>query len=318
MGSTKRNIEVCFSPALFPSYRNPGAIAVITDILRATSAIVTAFENGVERIIPVGTLQEAKEYKDKGFMVAAERDGMVRDFADFGNSPFNFTPEKVAGRQIVYSTTNGTRAIHMASECREVLIGAYLNFTAVSDWLENKDNDVIILCAGWKTKFNLEDRMKGVVGSMDKLPFKDEELDLIWAEGSIYNIGFEKGLVEWRKFLKKGGYVAVSEASWFTEKRPEEIDTFWKDAYPEIDTIAKKVAVMQKAGYLPVVAFILPENCWIDNFYKPQIAAQEKFLKKHAGNKTAEEFIVNERREAELYGKYKEFYGYVFYIGKKR
>jgi len=167
-------------------------------------------------------------------------------------------------------------------------------------------------------KFNLEDRMKGVVGSMDKLSFKDEELDLIWAEGSIYNIGFEKGLVEWRKFLKKGGYVTVSEASWFTEKRPEEIGTFWKDAYPEIDTIAKKVAVMQKAGYLPVAAFILPENCWVDNFYKPQIAAQENFLKKHAGSKTAEEFIANERREAELYGKYKEFYGYVFYIGKKR
>jgi len=76
--------------------------------------------------------------------------------------------------------------------------------------------------------------------------------------------------------------------------------------------------VMQKAGYLPVAAFILPENCWVDNFYKPQIAAQENFLKKHAGSKTAEEFIANERREAELYGKYKEFYGYVFYIGKKR
>ena len=102
------NIEVCFSPTLFPSFRNSGAIAVITDILRASSAIVTAFENGVERIIPVGTLEEAKEYKEKGFMVAAERDGIVRDFADFGNSPFNFTKEKVEGQEIVYSTTNGT------------------------------------------------------------------------------------------------------------------------------------------------------------------------------------------------------------------
>ncbi len=159
METDKRNIEVCFSPALFPSYSNPGAIAVITDILRATSAIVTAFENGVERIIPVGSLEEAREYKAKGFMVAAERDGIVRDFADFGNSPFNFTPDKVAGRQIVYSTTNGTQAIHVASECREVLIGAYLNFTALFDWLEKQDNDVIILCAGWKTKFNLEDSL---------------------------------------------------------------------------------------------------------------------------------------------------------------
>jgi 2-phosphosulfolactate phosphatase len=154
-----RNIEVCFSPALFAGYENPGAIAVITDILRATSAIVTAFENGVERIIPVGTLEEAKAFKDKGYMVAAERDGIVRDFADFGNSPFNFTPDRVSGRQIVYSTTNGTQAIHVASGCHRVAIGAYLNFTAVFEWILSQDRDVILLCAGWKNRFNLEDSL---------------------------------------------------------------------------------------------------------------------------------------------------------------
>ncbi len=159
MDASKRNIEVCFSPALFEGFRNPEAITVITDILRASSAIVTAFENGVERIIPVGTLEEAKAYKEKGFMVAAERDGIVRDFADFGNSPYNFTPERVSGRQIIYSTTNGTQAIHVAAECHRVLIGAYLNFTSLSDWLSGQDRDVIILCAGWKSKFNLEDSL---------------------------------------------------------------------------------------------------------------------------------------------------------------
>lgn len=159
MEKGKRNIEVCFTPALFPGYRNTEAIAVITDILRATSAIVTAFDNGVERIIPVGTLEEAMAYKEKGFMVAAERDGIVRDFADFGNSPYNFTPERIAGREIVYSTTNGTQAIHVASECHRVLIGAYLNFTAVFEWLNKQNRDVVILCAGWKNKFNLEDSL---------------------------------------------------------------------------------------------------------------------------------------------------------------
>ncbi|MCK9282177.1 MAG: class I SAM-dependent methyltransferase [Melioribacteraceae bacterium] len=166
-------------------------------------------------------------------------------------------------------------------------------------------------------KVNLESRMKGVVASMDKLPFKEEELDLIWSEGAIYNIGFEKGMNEWHKFLKKGGFIAVSEASWFTEKRPEEINRFWESAYPEIDTIANKVEKMQKAGYIPVATFILPENCWIENFYKPQVLVQENFLKKYAGNETAEEFVANERYEAGLYYKYKEFYGYVFYIGRK-
>jgi SAM-dependent methyltransferase len=166
-------------------------------------------------------------------------------------------------------------------------------------------------------KHNLQNRVKGVVGSMDNLPFREEELDVIWSEGAIYNIGFERGLNEWRKFLKPGGYVAVSEASWFTKDRPEEIDQFWKEAYPEIDTIPNKVAILQKAGYIPVATFILPENCWMEHFYVPQVEAQEIFLKKHVGNAIAEELVANERREAQLYDKYKSFYGYVFYIGKK-
>jgi len=166
-------------------------------------------------------------------------------------------------------------------------------------------------------RLNLQNRIRGMVGSMDNLPFQHEELDLIWSEGAIYNIGFERGLNEWRKFLKPGGSIAVSEASWFTEERPVEIDAFWKDAYPEIDTISNKVAQMQKAGYIPIAVFVLPENCWTEHFYDPQVPVQKKFLEKHAGNKTAEELVANQRHEAELYSKYKAFYGYVFYIGKK-
>ncbi len=166
-------------------------------------------------------------------------------------------------------------------------------------------------------KLNLQDRIKGVVGSMDNLPFHNEELDLIWSEGAIYNIGFERGLNEWRKFLKTGGYIAVSEVSWFTGIRSAEIDEFWLDAYPEIDTIPNNVTRIQKAGFIPVATFILPENCWTEHFYAPQVMAQEAFLKKYTGNKTAEEFVENQRHEAKLYYKYKEYYGYVFYIGKK-
>jgi SAM-dependent methyltransferase len=166
-------------------------------------------------------------------------------------------------------------------------------------------------------KCKLQNRVKGVVGSMDDLPFREEELDVIWSEGAIYNIGFERGLKEWRNYLKTGGYVAVSEASWFTNERPEEIEQFWKDAYPGIDTIPNKVAIMQNAGYVPVAAFILPEICWTDHFYVPQIKAQEVFLDRYADNEFAEGLVANERREAELYSKYKEYYGYVFYIGKK-
>ena len=152
-------LEVCFSPALYTFFENRDAVVVVTDVLRASSAIVTAFMNGVERIIPVGTLEEAKAYKEQGFMVAAERDGIVLDFADFGNSPFNFNREQVEGSHVVYSTTNGTNAIHLASSAREVLIGAYLNLRSLTEYVAGSNSDLIILCAGWKNKFNLEDTL---------------------------------------------------------------------------------------------------------------------------------------------------------------
>lgn len=172
-----KKVEVCVSPALYPYYENPDAIVVVTDVLRASSAIVTAFMNGVERIIPVGTLEEAKALKDQGFMVAAERDGLVRDFADFGNSPYNFTPERVAGKPIVYSTTNGTNAIHLASSGSQVLIGAYLNLTALASHIRKEGKDLLILCAGWKNKFNLEDTL--FAGALAQLVLEDDHFSTI-------------------------------------------------------------------------------------------------------------------------------------------
>ncbi len=166
-------------------------------------------------------------------------------------------------------------------------------------------------------QLGLSDKVKGIVGSMDNLPFEKESLDLIWSEGSIYNIGFERGFNEWREYLKPGGYIAASEATWFTAKRPTEIHNFWMAHYTEIDTIPNKVAQVQKAGYIPVATFMLPSTCWTDDFYAPQAKAQDDFLKKYAGNKTAEELIASQRHEMQLYYKYKDFYGYVFYIGKK-
>lgn len=166
-------------------------------------------------------------------------------------------------------------------------------------------------------RLNLQNRMKGIAGSMDRLPFEKESLDLIWSEGAIYNIGFERGLNEWREFLKPGGYIAVSESSWFTEERPAEIQDFWMSVYPEIDTIPHQVARVQKAGYIPVATFILPENCWTEHYHAPQENARRLFLDKHAGNRAAEEFVAFQRKETRLYRQYKAFYGYTFFIAKK-
>ncbi len=166
-------------------------------------------------------------------------------------------------------------------------------------------------------KLGLQNRVKGIVGSMDNLPFQNDEFDLIWSEGAIANIGFEKGLNHWKGFLKKDGYVAITYESWFTDERPAEIEKWWVDAVPEMSTIGHNISIMQKTGYIPVAAFTLPEKCWIDNYFILHKARQEEFLKKHAGNKTVEDMIAFLRREADLYSKYKQYYGYVFYIGKK-
>jgi len=166
-------------------------------------------------------------------------------------------------------------------------------------------------------KLNLQDRVKGIVGSMDKLPFQNDEFDLIWSEGAIAGIGFEKGLNHWKNFLRKDGYVAITYETWFTDERPEEIEKWWLEYVPEIKTIGQNILIMQKAGYVPIATFILSENCWIKNYFEAQKPVQEEIIKKYAGNKDVEDFIKNNLYEEELYLKYKQYYGYVFYIGKK-
>jgi 2-phosphosulfolactate phosphatase len=156
---SRNKVEVCFTPSAYESFFREETIVVVVDILRATSSICTAFMNGAKKIIPVATLEEAKAYKDKGFLVAAERDGIVRDFADFGNSPFNFTAEKVKDKEVVYSTTNGTHSIMLAGKSYRAIIGSYLNHASLVNYIQAEKRDLLILCAGWKQKFNLEDTL---------------------------------------------------------------------------------------------------------------------------------------------------------------
>jgi 2-phosphosulfolactate phosphatase len=164
MANPTRKIDTCFSPALYEPELHAGSIVIIIDILRASSAICTAFANGAGSIIPVAGIEEARAYKEKGYLVAAERDGYVLDFADFGNSPFNFTRERVEGKTIVYSTTNGTGIIKLASSAYIIAIGSFLNSGALLEWLAKQEKDVVLFCAGWKSRFNLEDTV--FAGSM--------------------------------------------------------------------------------------------------------------------------------------------------------
>ncbi len=151
-------VEVCFSPRLY-KYKLTKApfTAVIVDILRATTSICAAFDHGVKEIIPVAGLDEARAMKNKGFMVACERNGKVLDFADMGNSASDFRRDDLIGKTVVFSTTNGTKTIHMAHDASEILIGAFVNIDTLADHLMKKGQNVVIICAAWKNLFNLED-----------------------------------------------------------------------------------------------------------------------------------------------------------------
>ena len=166
-------------------------------------------------------------------------------------------------------------------------------------------------------RLNFGKRVKGIVGSIENLSFAKNEFDLIWSEGAIDNIGFERGLTHWNSFLKKGGYVAVTCPSWLTREHPIEIERFWADAGSALDTIGNNISIMQKAGFCFVAAFTLPENCWTNNYFIPREAEEKALSKKYPGNKSVEAYIDANRHEVELYSKFKQHYGYVFYIGKK-
>ena len=156
----KKTIEVCFTPILYP-YKliKKDFVVIIVDVLRATTTICTAFQNGAKAIIPIANVEDIKKYKNNGFIIAGERDGIKLENADLGNSPFNFTKEIVADKTIVITTTNGTQAIEMAKDADSIVIGSFLNLNAIGNWITEQNKNVIILCAGWKNKFNLEDTL---------------------------------------------------------------------------------------------------------------------------------------------------------------
>ncbi len=168
-----RGIEVCLSPSLIQHYDVKGKIVVVIDIFRATSSICYGFENGALEIIPVASVEECRSYEGKGYLLAAERNGEVVNGFDFGNSPFSYTKEKVEGKKIVLTTTNGTHAINEAKDAAKIVIGSFLNLNEIANWLANQSQDILLLCSGWKNKFNLEDTLfAGAVVSQIKSEFQ--------------------------------------------------------------------------------------------------------------------------------------------------
>ncbi len=157
MTDSRKHVEVCFTPGEYPYYKDEFEIVVVIDVLRATSAICAAFDNGIKSIIPVPTVEEAWEYKKKGFLAGAERKGQIVEGFDFGNSPFSYMKEEFRGQEVVLTTTNGTKSLDVAKDAEIVVVGSFLNLQVLSEWLAKQDKNVLCLCSGWQDKFNLED-----------------------------------------------------------------------------------------------------------------------------------------------------------------
>lgn len=195
-------VEVCFSPALYKFYNDsPNKIVVVTDIFRASTTMCAAFKNGAKAIIPVASIDEAKEYKAKGYKVGAERNVKRCDFADFGNAPTDYTRKMVEDQDIVFTTTNGTQAINTASDADCLLVGAFSNLNAVADFCIKQKKDVMILCAGWENRFNIEDTLFG---------------------GALANV-----------LSQRGGYTLASDAA-------QVAVSMWKEAEPNARLYVEK------------------------------------------------------------------------------
>ncbi len=161
------------------------------------------------------------------------------------------------------------------------------------------------------------DKISALARSMDDLPFADEELDVIWSEGAIYNVGFDKGVEQWRRFLKGGGLLVASEITWLTDSRPAELERHWDSEYPEIDVASAKIRVLEKHGYSPVGYFVLPEHCWLEEYYRPLQARFRDFLDRNGNSEEAREIVNAEQYEIDLYERYKSHLSYGVYIARK-
>lgn len=165
-------------------------------------------------------------------------------------------------------------------------------------------------------KHGVANKITTLAGSMEELPFEEESLDVIWAEGAIYNMGFAKGVEYFKCFLKPGGILAASEITWLTNERPAEIQQHWDAEYPEIATASDKIKVLERHGFVLKGYFPLPQSCWIDNYYTPLEDTYNALLDKHNSD-DARAIIEAEKVEVSLYKKYQDYLSYGFYIARK-
>jgi len=167
-------------------------------------------------------------------------------------------------------------------------------------------------------KEGVSSRITTLQASMFDLEFEKESIDLIWSEGAIYIIGFEKGIREWKPFLKRSGYIAVTELSWMKADPPEEVRSFWETEYPGMKKMEDNQKIIRGAGYEEVGHFVLPDTSWWEPYYHPMESRLEMLRRKYGEDESVKKPIADTQQEIEMYRRYSAWYGYVFYLMQAR
>ena len=175
-----KKINVCISPALYEYYADNSTVVVMIDAIRASASVCTAFMNDIQFVLPVAEIEEARNLKLQGYKTAGERNGKKLDGFDFGNSPFNFTEENIKGEKLAFTTTNGTQAVNIVKNDKhknvDLVIGSFINISALSEYLVKQKKDILILCSGWKNTVNIEDTL--FAGKLAHLLLQKNEFEI--------------------------------------------------------------------------------------------------------------------------------------------
>ena len=157
-------------------------------------------------------------------------------------------------------------------------------------------------------------RIRTVCASMDALPFGKGQFNLIWSEGAVFNIGFENGLRTWKPFVKKGGFLVVSDAAWFEPNPPQELVRWWEMEGYRPGTEDQLREQVRNAGLRLLATYRLPEAGWWENYYVPMLARIKQLRGTHGSDPACAALLDSFENEAEMYRKYKRYYGYTIFI----
>ena len=200
-----KSLEVILSPALKDTFETEGKIIVVIDIFRATSTIASALEFGAQRVLPVLQSEETKKLSKEGYFIAGERNGQKLDGFDFGNSPRLIRDDSIKNNSLALTTTNGTKCFEWAqsTQADQVLSGSFLNISSTAQYLKGQNKSIILLCAGWKDRVNLEDTL--FAGALCRL--LSNQFQMI-GDGSLISMGIEKCAKEvgYLEYLKNSSH----------------------------------------------------------------------------------------------------------------